>query len=151
MKISKNIIKLVIILITIGMIFTSNISKAAVQDIQGKLKVSDATGEEGENVTVKITVTSDIAEDNDSLLLEFDKTKLKYVSSDMANVQNMMVMGGNRENHESGPDGFAIAISSTVADKATIKEGTELAIITFKIMEGTKEDQTLNLVHQERL
>ncbi len=143
----KKITILTIIIMIIGLIFMSNVSKAAVEDIQEKIKVSDTIGKKGEKVTVKITVTKDIQLDNDGLLLGFDKNNLKYDSSAVANVQNVMIMGGNRENHPAGPDGFSIALISTIADKATIKAGTELATITFEILEKMEVNQMLTLRH----
>ena len=143
MKKVKKITVLALTIILLSLVFMANTCKATAQDVQGKLSVSSVAGKAGEEVTIKIKVTSDILEDNDSLLLEFDKTKLEYKSSTTATIANLMIMGGNRENHPAGPDGFAIAISSTVADEVTIPAGTELATVTFKILEGTTNNQTL--------
>ncbi|MCI8621074.1 MAG: hypothetical protein HFJ50_04905 [Clostridia bacterium] len=147
MKNLKRIIVLAIFLTMIGLIFACNICNAEVDDVKGKLKIDDINGKTGENINLKILVQEDMEIDNDGLLLEFNKEKLQYIKSSVATVPNAIIVGGNRENHPAGPDGFSIAITSSIEGKAKISAGTEIANITFKILENTETDEILTLVH----
>lgn len=147
MKNLRKIALLALFLIMMGLIFTKSVCNAEIDDVKGKIKVEDISGKIGENVSVKVLVEEDMEIDNDGLLLEFNKSGLKYVSSKVATITNAVIMGGNRENHVSGPDGFSIAITSSVEGKVKIPKGTELANVTFTVLEGDRKEEKLVLAH----
>ena len=72
-------------------------------------------------------------------MLEFDKTKLQFVSAEAGNIDGVTIEVGNRENHPAGADGVAIAMCSKLAGKAKIPGGSDIATITFKVLKEAKD------------
>ncbi len=146
MKNLKKIVALTMIIMISALILV-NSTKATVNDMHLGLMTNNAHIQAGENATIGIWATTDILEDNDGLLLEFDKTKLQFVSAEAGNIDGVTIEVGNRENHPAGADGVAIAMCSKLAGKAKIPGGSDIATITFKVLKEAKGTQNIKLVH----
>lgn len=146
MKNLKKIVALTMIIMISALILV-NSTKATVNDMHLGLMTNNAHIQTGENATIGIWATTDILEDNDGLLLEFDKTKLQFVSAEAGNIDGVTIEVGNRENHPAGADGVAIAMCSKLAGKAKIPGGSDIATITFKVLKEAKGTQNIKLVH----
>lgn len=146
MKNLKKIVALTIIIMISALILV-NSTKATVNNMHLGLMTNNAHIQAGENATIGIWATTDILEDNDGLLLEFDKTKLQFVSAEAGNIDGVTIEVGNRENHPAGADGVAIAMCSKLAGKAKIPGGSDIATITFKVLKEAKGTQNIKLVH----
>lgn len=146
MKNLKKIVALTMIIMISALILV-NSTKATVNDMHLGLMTNNAHIQAGENATIGIWATTDILEDNDGLLLEFDKTKLQFVSAEAGNIDGVTIEVGNRENHPAGADGVAIAMCSNLAGKAKIPGGSDIATITFKVLKEAKGTQNIKLVH----
>ena len=133
MKNLKKIVALTMIIMISALILV-NSTKATVNDMHLGLMTNNAHIQAGENATIGIWATTDILEDNDGLLLEFDKTKLQFVSAEAGNIDGVTIEVGNRENHPAGADGVAIAMCSKLAGKAKIPGGRDIETITFKVL-----------------
>ena len=138
----KKILVLATLLMLVSLVF-ANTSKAATTELKNNLSVSSASGEAGKEVKVNITATADLSVEEGGLLLKYDAKKLQYVSSTKASVEGLTLMANNKE------EGFLVAFFSEEEGAVTIKKGTILATITFKIAEGTKDAVNLTLVDEE--
>lgn len=140
-KTNKLIAILAIITMLLGIVSFNNVSMATSADVKN-ISVSSVSGKVGDKVTIDIKATADWAIEDDGLLLKYDSSKLKFVSSTDATVASLMIMSGNKS------EGVVIGMVATGADKTPVKKGTVICSVTFEILEAASGKVELELVHE---
>ena len=136
-----------IVLTIVFSILVPVISFASYEEVQGgKLAISSATGTVGQEVTIKVTTKEQTTITNMDSLIKYDRTKLQVTNVKEGSVAGTMLVANDRYNHPAGPDGVVVGVVS-VGDPVTVPAGTELATITFKILDGADKTNTLTYVY----
>ena len=142
---NRKMIKIIIcMMIAICLFSTINISKAA---DEVAFSVSSASGKSGDEVTININLDTASNFASANFVLEYDTTKLTYVSYTEGEVLETAAMCIVNNNSDTGKIAIGYIADPTATDQT--KEPGNMLKIVFRIESTTTETTDLNLVCAE--
>ena len=109
------------------------------------IKVSKAMAKSGETVTVSVTADEGINMTHGSFIIEYDRSKMAYESSEAGELLNNKNPEVNPDYNDQGTSGTTNDIYVSFMGTENISDGGVLINLTFRINEETENDYTIPL------
>lgn len=137
----KKILMIITIVISFAIIIVSNfINKSFADTVPAVFKLNQVETKIGDEINIELTLTNEKAFLSVDFVVNYDSTKLEYVSYTKGNIENFTIYA-----NESEKGKIKIAGIQDPAQSRTVSANTSLIKLEFKVIDGNGTESNIEL------